>query len=81
MAKLYFRNSYGNEELCGIGNINEKNVVRIVLNELANRNPSYVSHYQRTWRNDAGELWIDVGSWDEFYILRDFEGGDDNGES
>lgn len=81
MAKLYFRNSRGNEELCTIGEIDEGNVVSEINKDLAKRNPKYKMPYTRVWRNDAGELWVDVGSHTEFYILKEDKVKDGNVES
>lgn len=69
MKKLYFRYSNGKDEyICDI-NDNDKYVSK-ALDDLYKRNPKYQSYYQRTWTDDDGWIWIDVGSHSEFYIVK-----------
>ncbi len=71
-GSLYFEHADGRRDLCGVG-IPEDGIVRAVLNELAERNPRYVSYYQRVWKDDKGETYIDVGSHTEFYVWKEDE--------
>lgn len=48
--------------------VSTDNIISVALNDLKKRNPKYKSYYQRTWTDDGGWLWVDVGSWSEFYI-------------
>lgn len=48
--------------------ISADSIVSTALGDLKDRNPKYKSYYQRTWTDDNGWLWVDVGSWSEFYI-------------
>ena len=66
---LYFQYADGREELCE-ENVDEENAVTAALRDLSKRNPRYFSYYQRTWKDNLGNLWIDVGSHTEFYILK-----------
>lgn len=70
MKKLYFRHSDGSDEY--ICDVNEKELyVDIALQDLYMRNPRYQSYYQRTWTDDNGWFWIDIGSWNEYYIIKE----------
>ena len=70
MKKLYFQHSNGS--LSFVSNVPENGLyVSIALKDLRKRNPNYQSYYQRTWTDDNGWIWIDVGSWSEFYIVKD----------
>ena len=48
--------------------VSADSIVSAALGDLKDRNPKYKSYYQRTWTDDNGWLWVDVGSWSEFYI-------------
>ena len=48
--------------------VSTDNIISVALDDLKKRNPKYKSYYQRTWTDDNGWLWVDVGSWSEFYI-------------
>ena len=65
--KLYFQHSDGTMSLVSDG-ISADSIVSVALGDLKDRNPKYKSYYQRTWTDDNGWLWVDVGSWSEFYI-------------
>lgn len=66
--KLYFQHSDGSiDYCCDIGN---RAYIDVVLEDLHKRNPKYISYYQRTWKDDNGWTWVDVGSYSEFYIIK-----------
>ena len=70
MKKLYFRLSDGSDAY--IRDVGYKDLyVSMALEDLYQRNPKYQSYYQRVWTDDNGWIWIDVGSWSEFYIVKD----------
>ena len=70
MKKLYFRHSDGSDEY--IRDVGDKDLyVSMALEDLYQRNPKYQSYYQRVWTDNNGWIWIDVGSWSEFYIVKD----------
>ena len=66
--KLYFQHWDGSMEY--IRDIDNEAYVGAALDDLHKRNPKYQSYYQRTWKNDEGCVWIDVGSHSEFYIVK-----------
>lgn len=67
--KLYFQHSDGSVDyVCDVEN---GLYVSAALKDLYERNPKYQSYYQRTWKDDNGWIWIDVGSWSEFYIIKE----------
>lgn len=70
MKKLYFMHSNGSfSYVCDIGN--DDLIVSKALEDLYKRNSNYQSYYQRTWTDENGWIWIDVGSWSEFYIVKE----------
>lgn len=70
MKKLYFQHSDGSMSfICNVGD--EDKYVSLALDDLYKRNPKYQSYYQRVWTDDSNWIWIDVGSWSEFYIVKD----------
>jgi len=70
--KLYFQHSDGSHEFIRelSDNRDQLGAVSDVLEDLHKRNPKYKSYYQRTWKDDNGWTWIDVGSYTEFYIVK-----------
>lgn len=70
MRKLYFQHSDGSfSYVCDISN--DDLIVSKALEDLYKRNPNYQSYYQRTWTDENGWTWIDVGSWSQFYIIKE----------
>lgn len=68
--KLYFQHSDGSESLvCEVDGYSS--AISKALSDLKRRNPKYTSYYQRTWFDDNCWMWIDVGSWSEFYIVKE----------
>lgn len=66
---LYFERSTGERVLLA------KNVDREETYPVINKfldDHKYKSHYVRSWEQ-GGELWFDVGSWSEFFVLVDKE--------
>lgn len=68
MANLYFMHSNGTQSLVK-PNVSHDYLIFEVMKDLKNRNPDFKSHYQRTWDDDKGWTWVDVGSHTEFYLL------------
>lgn len=72
MKKLYFRRY--NKELvpvCDVpDNIDMDSVMDMISNDVAKYNPDYKIYYIRSWREEDGSVWFDVGSWSEFYVLK-----------
>lgn len=68
MMKLYFRNCYGTERL-----IAECQTVQEVHKEIKKflDEHNYKSHYSRFWKEDNGDIVVDVGSYTEFFIVKD----------
>ena len=67
MLKLYFKNSQGKERLIAECETT-KDVSREIHKFLDDHN--YKSYYSRSW-GDEEKVMIDVGSYSEFFILRD----------
>ena len=67
--KLYFENSYGLRKfLCSVSTLNQANI--IMSDFLKGHN--YKSYYTRMWyEEEKQELWFDVGSHSEFFVLTD----------
>jgi hypothetical protein len=47
-----------------------REVMRHILRFIADINPDYKIYYTRRWTDDSGNLWFDVGSHTEFFILK-----------
>lgn len=70
--KLYFQHSDGSHEF--IRELSDNRyllgAVGAALDDLHKRNSKYKSYYQRTWEDDNGWIWIDVGDHVCFYIVK-----------
>lgn len=67
--KVYFKNSKGQYTL--IGKVDDVNAgMKMAMDDLKVRAPHFKSYYQRTWQDDDGTTWLDVGSWSEFYVIK-----------
>ena len=68
MMKLYFRNCYGTERL-----IAECQTVQEVHKEIKKflDEHNYKSYYSRSWKEDNGDIVVDVGGYTEFFIIKD----------
>lgn len=65
--KLYFRNSRGQERMIAEPT-DEKECYKEIQKFLDEHN--FKSYYTRTWTEEDGSKWYDVGSWSEFFIVR-----------
>lgn len=70
--KLYFKNSQGKERLIAECETT-KDVSREIHKFLDDHN--YKSYYSRSW-GDEEKVMIDVGSYSEFFVLRDISHND-----
>lgn len=69
--RLYFENSYGKRRhISQVENIKEiHTIIADVLEDYG-----YKSYYTRIWyEKDKKELWFDVGSHSEFFVVTDVE--------
>lgn len=66
--KLYFQHADGSEDF--VCETEDGRYVSDAMKDLYKRNPRYQSYYQRTWTDDNGWIWIDVGSYTEFWIAK-----------
>lgn len=64
--RVFFRNSDGVMREIGRGRT-IKEAEKPILKFLKDRN--YKSYYWRTWEED-GYIWVDVGSWSEFFLMK-----------
>lgn len=67
---LYFQSSNGNRRELG-EYTTKKDIYKKINNFLEEHN--YKSYYTHIWR-EGDEVWIDVGSWSEFFIVEDEDG-------
>lgn len=63
---LYFHNA--NNERVLLGEYNRKGVFEAIQKFLDDH--LFKSYYTRVWRKDD-EVWLDVGSWSEFFVVVD----------
>ncbi len=67
---LYFENSSGKRKEIGHPE-SEKEIFKLISDFLKKHN--YKSYYTRIWKNEKGEIYYDVGSYSEFFVLIDDE--------
>lgn len=67
MYRVIFRNSRGQERQ--IGTAQDQQAADKIIKEFLDEH-NFVSYYTRGWIED-GRLWLDVGSWTEFFILEE----------
>lgn len=68
--RLYFRRSDNRRKfLCRV--FTKEDAIKAISNFLDQH--YYKSYYTRTWR-EGDEVWIDVGSWSEFFVVEDEDG-------
>ena len=69
MKKLYFR--HANKEMEFVCNVNDDDpYINFTLEDLKKRAPDFKSYYQRIWFDENDWIWIDVGDWSCFYIVK-----------
>lgn len=66
--KLYFRNCYGTE--CLIAECQTVQEVHKEIKKFLDEH-NYKSYYSRSWKEDNGDIVVDVGSYTEFFIIKD----------
>jgi hypothetical protein len=67
---LYFRDSHGESRVVTTNLNTMKEVMRHILIFIADINPYYQIHYTRRWTDDDDNIWFDVGSHTEFFVLK-----------
>ena len=67
---LYFLDKEDKQHLVASG-VSEEDAVPKMLIDLYNRYPDFKNYYQRVWWDEFHRMWIDYGSYTEFYILQD----------
>ena len=65
--KVIFRNSRGQER--EIGRAADQQEANQIIEQFMDDH-NFVSYYTRGWIED-GRIWLDVGSWTEFFILEE----------
>lgn len=63
---LYFENSQGLRREIGRPQSTEE-IFQLIKDFLKAHN--YKSYYIRIWKNEEDEIYYDVGSWSEFFVL------------
>ena len=66
--KMYFQHSDGSQEY--VCDTNDQCYMCDVLKDLHIRSPNYKTYYQRVWTDENGWIWVDVGSWSEYYLVK-----------
>ena len=64
---LYFKNGYDEERV--IGNPDSVDGAHLLITAFLNAH-HYKSYYTRIWAEENRDMWFDVGSHSEFFILR-----------
>lgn len=67
---LYFLDRKDKQHLV-VTDVKEENAVELAIDDLGRRYPEMKSYYQRCWWDDFHRMWIDYGSYVEFYILQE----------
>ena len=68
--KLYFQHANGHMTKIK-DEVEESNAWATIVDDLRRRNPKFKVHYTRSWKDAKGWTWYDIGSWSEFYVMRD----------
>lgn len=67
---LYFRDSLGVSRIV-TENLNTiEEVMENIDKFISDINPNYQIYYIRQWANDDDDIWFDVGSHTEFFVLK-----------
>ena len=66
LIRVYFRDSNYKKRLLAKVKT-EEDAFKVVNDFCKERN--YICHYMRSWFDDEGRRWIDVGSWSEFFVF------------
>jgi hypothetical protein len=66
---LYFRDGSGNHRIVTKNLSTMDEVMRNIYSYVSKLNPDYKIYYVRQWV-ECGNLWFDVGSYTEFFILK-----------
>lgn len=66
MIRIYFINSRKKKRL--IGKVKTEKDAYKVVNDFC-KGHNYTYYYMRSWFDDEGRRWIDVGSWSEFFVF------------
>lgn len=67
---LYFLDKENKQHLVA-RDVSEEDTIPKMLIDLYNRYPNFNNYYQRVWWDEFHRMWIDYGSYTEFYILQD----------
>lgn len=67
---LYFRDSLGASRVVATNLNTMREVMRHILIFIENINPYYQIYYTRRWTDDSDNIWFDVGSHTEFFVLK-----------
>lgn len=70
MTNLYFLHADGKETLVK-ENVSTDDAIKETAKYLEENHPKNEAGYFRTWMDDHKRFWIDVGSWAEFFIVRE----------
>ena len=67
---LYFLDNKSKQHLVA-RDVSEEDAMPKMLIDLYNRYPDFKNYYQRVWWDEFHRMWIDYGSYTEFYILQE----------
>lgn len=71
MKDVYFVNSKNEARIISQNCEDDKEVMQAICNFLYEH--SYKSYYTRTWTDEQGKTWYDVGSHTEFFYTEETE--------
>lgn len=66
MRYIYFKGSSG--ECQFVCTCDESKVMFEIESDIKKRSRNFKHYYIRSWTDDNGVMWHDVGSWSEFYL-------------
>lgn len=67
---LYFLDKEDKQHLVAM-DVSEEDAIPKMLIDLYNRYPNFKNYYQRVWWDEFHRMWIDYGSYTEFYLLQE----------
>jgi hypothetical protein len=67
---LYFRNSSGELKFVTENLDTMKEVTKSIHAYITDISPNYQIYYMRQWQDDNNDIWFDVGSHTEFFVLK-----------
>jgi uncharacterized phage protein gp47/JayE len=67
---LYFYDNFGEQRVVTANLDTIKEIIKNIYSYVAKLNPDYQIYYTRRWKDDNDNIWFDVGSHTEFFVLK-----------